>query len=502
MGNKRMKYQIGTYRKGGAAAMLLCLAAILGACGDTAGASVQTEAATGTETTAAVTEAVRLYQDSLPADLETAGKTLRLLSGYSDGSTFHSMLTPIEANEGELVNDAMHEANLAITERFGITVTEETMSFNDVTKTARNAINAGDDIYDIVTGIDRDVYTMATENMILPLDSLKYVDLDAPWWNASINSALTVGGRLWAGYSDAMLTSYDYTHIILFNKELIANLDMEDPYALVDAGTWTFDKFRSMALEATADLNGDNMMDEQDRWGWLSVPKHVSPTIWVASGTQSITKDADDFPVYTMGADSRMLDALQLAYDLSWGSSFWYPTEVQHAADVTDPDIFARGDALFSSTAFYMLFDGYYRDIEFDYGVIPYPKMDEAQDKYYTRVEGGNMSFVPTTCADPDFAGAMMEAYACEFKNTVLPAYYETGLKVKYSRDDTSGRILDMMMENRIYDLGDTIYCTQLRDGFVVTTFNNKKAVTASVIERHQKTVTKAIDKIVSNLGE
>lgn len=500
MKSKQLKHRIGSYGRSGAAAALLCLAAILGACGDTAADPVQTEALADAETTAAVTEEVRLYQDSLPADLDTEGKTLRLLSGVEEGLPFHSTLAPLAENEGDLVNDAVYAANLAIAERFGITVTEEIFSFNDVTATAKKAINAGDDVYDIVTGIDRDVYTFATQNMILPLDSLKYIDLQAPWWNDSINSALTVGGRLWAGYSDAMLTSYDFTHIILFNKELISAFDMDDPYALVDAGTWTFDKFRSMALQATADLNGDNIMDENDRWGWLSVPKHVSPVIWVASGTQSITKDNQDLPVYTMGGDARMLDALQMAYDLSWGSSFWYPTKVQHAADVTDPDIFARGDALFSSTAFYMLFDSYYRDIEFDYGIIPYPKMDEAQETYYTRVEGGNMSFVPTTCADPDFAGAMMEAYACEFKNTVIPVYYETGLKVKYSRDDASGRILDMMMENRIYDLGDTIYCTQLRDGFVVVNFMNKKAITASVIQRNEKTVTKAIEKIVTNL--
>ena len=126
------------HRKGTAtAACLLCLAALLGACGDTAEAPVQTEAQTDAETTAAVTEEVRLYQDSLPADLDTEGKTLRLMSGYSDGSTFHSMLTPVEANEGELVNDAMHEANLAITERFGITV------------------NPCHNVIDIVSGIDR-----------------------------------------------------------------------------------------------------------------------------------------------------------------------------------------------------------------------------------------------------------------------------------------------------------------------------------------------------------
>ena len=485
---------------------LLCTAAAaLASCGDSGSEPVQTSAPTG-ETTAAVTEPIRLYNDSLPADLETEGKTLRLLSataGATGFSTFHSVLTAYDENEGELVNDAIYEANLAISERFGITVTEDLKGWwDELTPAARNTINAGDDAYDIITITDRDVYTMATENMILPLDSLKYVDLDAPWWNQSINEALTVGGRLWAGYSDAMLTSYDFTHILLYNKLLISNLDLDDPYALVDAGTWTFDKFRSMAMEATSDVNGDNTMDEDDSWGWLAVPKQISPSVWIACDTQSITKDSNDEPVLTMGTDDRMLNALQLAYDLSWGSSFWYPTEVVHAADVTDPDIFGRGDALFSSTAFYMLFHGYYRDIEFDYGIIPYPKMDESQENYCTRVEGGNMSFVPITCSDSDFAGAMMEAYACEFKNTVIPAYYETGMKVKYSRDDTSSKILDMMMENRIYDLGDTIYCSQLRDGFVFNTFNAKKPITASVIQKNVKKVENAIKKIVENLSE
>ena len=492
--NKRNKNSAKT-------ALLLLAASLFVACGDSSGVSDPAEdtAPTGT---AAVTETaeVRLYQDNLPEDLETEGKTLRLLSGRTDNYGFHSMMTGQEDLSGELVNDAIYEANNVLAERFGITVTEELQEFNDVTATARKTISSGDDAYDIITAIDRDVYTMATENMVTALDSLKYVDLSQPWWNSSINNSLTLGGRLWAGYSDAMLTAYDFTHILLFNKEMVTAYDLDNPYDLVENGTWTFTKFREMAMDVTADVNGDNTWDDNDRYGWLAVPKQISPSIWIASGVQTITKDENDLPVFTMGADNRMLEALQLAYDLSWGSSFWYKTTVQHAADVTDPAIFSRGDALFSSTAFYMLFQGYYREIEFDYGIIPYPKFDEAQDGYYTRVEGGNMSFVPTTCGDTDFAGAMMEAYACEFKNTVIPMYYETGMKVKYSRDDTSGRILDMMMANRIYDLGDTIYCMQLRDGFVVTTFNAKKPITASVIEKNEKKVTKAIDKLVSTL--
>lgn len=483
-----------------ASVCLLCIAvAALASCGDSGSEPVQTSAPTG-ETTAAVTEPIRLYNDSLPADLETEGKTLRSMTNSYDGDMRHARITAEEDGQGELINDAIYTTNLALAERFGITFEETCVT--DATVEARRIVNAGDNVYDLITTIDRDAYTLASEGMMIALDSLKHVDLSQPWWNGTLNEALTVGGRLWAGYSDAMLTSYDYTHIILFNKDIISAFDLDNPYDLVADGTWTFEKFAEMAEEVTSDINGDNVYDENDRYGWLSIAKHISPSFWVAAGVQTITKDENDIPVYTMGENQRMLDVLQLAYDMSWGDSYWYHVKELHGASVKEPPIFANGNALFTSTTFYTLFDSYYREIEFDYGIIPYPKYDEAQETYYSRVEGGNLCFVPVTCADPDFAGAMMEALACEFKNTVLPAYYEMGLKVKYSRDEQSGQVLDLVMSNRIYDLGDTIYNADIRDGFVFNAMTTGKAVTASNIEKSVKKVSKRIEKMVEKLTE
>ena len=483
-------------------AIFLTSASLLTSCGEVP----ENDEETDNESSSALTEETaelenqRLYNDTLPDNLNADGKTIRFLSGEIPGSTFHSVMTGSEDSEGELINDCIHEANLAIMDRFNISVEEERQSFDGVTTSARKIVNSGDDAYDIISGIDRDVYSMAAENMIIPLDTLIYVDLSQPWWNESINESLTIGGRLWAGYSDAMLTSYDFTHILLFNKGMISMYNLDNPYDYVMEGTWTFDKFTTMAETVASDINGDQIWDENDRYGWLAVPKHIAPTIWIASGTQSITKDENGIPVYSMNTDTRIVDAMQLAYDMSWGNTFWYQTSVRDAADVQNPAIFSQNNALFSSTAFYSLFSGYYREMEFDYGIIPYPKFDEAQDKYYTRIEGGNISFVPITCKDADFAGAMLEAYACEFKNTVIPAYYETSLKVKYSRDDASSQIIDMMMENRIYDLGDTLFCNQLRDGFVASAFNSKKVLSVSMLQKAEKVMTTAITSLVEQL--
>jgi len=76
------------------------------------------------------------------------------------------------------------------------------------------------------------------------------------------------------------------------------------------------------------------------------------------------------------------------------------------------------------------------------------------------------------------------------------------GLKVKYSRDEQSGQVLDLVMSNRIYDLGDTIYNADIRDGFVFNAMTAGKAVTASNIEKSVKKVSKRIENMVEKLTE
>ena len=95
-----------------------------------------------------------------------------------------------------------------------------------------------------------------------------------------------------------------------------------------------------------------------------------------------------------------------------------------------------------------------------------------------------------------------MEAISCESYNSVIPVYYEIALKTKYSRDDQSGKILDMLMRNRVYDWGDTFFNTVIRDGFVFKAFNNGKSVSASDVEKNQKKVDGTIEKVVIAITE
>ncbi len=54
---------------------------------------------------------------------------------------------------------------------------------------------------------------------------------------------------------------------MLFNKDLLETYKLEDPYALVDSGKWTFDKLFSMMKDIYSDLDGDGKKSSGDFFG-------------------------------------------------------------------------------------------------------------------------------------------------------------------------------------------------------------------------------------------
>jgi len=94
------------------------------------------------------------------------------------------------------------------------------------------------------------------------------------------------------------------------------------------------------------------------------------------------------------------------------------------------------------------------RDMEADFGVLPYPKYDESQDVYYSAAKDNyTVLCVPITAPDLEMVGAVVEALSAESKRSVTPAFYETALQDKYSRDPQSTKMMDLIMEGRNYDL-------------------------------------------------
>ena len=263
----------------------------------------------------------------------------------------------------------------------------------------------------------------------------------------------------------------------MFNKAIAEEYALEDFYTLVNDGKWTFDKFGEIIRSVSNDLNGDSVMDENDQYGLVALDRHVLPSFWIAGGVKTIEKNDADEPVFTIPTNEKFSDVFNSIFEMIRDSNSY----------LANIELFQQGRALFTLNTIGSVTD--MREMEDDFGILPLPKYDESQAVYYTRVGGGSLPIVPITISDPDFVGAIIEALTCESKNTVIPAYYDVALKTKYVRDEASVDMLNIIFENRIYDLGDTYWCMQLRDGIFAGMFTDNNRDLSSKLASMKSTM-------------
>lgn len=475
--------------------LLACLmAASVVSCGGTTVEPTDGTTVGQNDETTTAPETVANDKDELPAK-KFDGREFKVLAAES---TAYKGYLDVDETNGDVLNDAIYDSNRAVEERFDVKIVQEVLGAVAANETGAKIIMAGDHEYDILSFTDRNALQHAIDGLLLSYADMPYIDLTKDYWCQSINASMTIGGEQWLAYGDFNLSVYDYTFALAFNKKMLSELKLDDPYSLVDSGKWTFDAFNKMCIAAVSDVNGDSVMDENDRYGWSAISKQIPPTMWVAAGAQSIKKDKDDLPYFSMANDEKFANVYDKIVDLAWSNDAWYKSDLN--ADITKDLMFSNGYSLFQTTSFGLLDTGYYREMTIDYGVLPHPKWDEAQESYYSRVEGGRIFAIPVTTTDKEFTGIMLEALAASAHENVLPAYFEVALKTKYTRDDESSKMFDLIMDTRVYDLGDTFWCPQVRDGFMYQLFKSGSKDLASATASNKETVEGKISDTIKAL--
>ncbi len=179
---------------------------------------------------------------------------------------------PEEAT-GEVVNDALYARTQKVEEHFGIELTcqFEPGHWNDK-ETYNNfiisTVLAGDSTYDLATGLVSCTVPAFLSDIFADLNACSDLNLDNPWWLKDLSKDLSINGKLYCAAGDANLSLYKTAVVTYFNKQVLTDHKLEDPYQLVRDGKWTIEKMFAMAETATADLNGDTTFDiNSDRIG-------------------------------------------------------------------------------------------------------------------------------------------------------------------------------------------------------------------------------------------
>lgn len=365
-------------------------------------------------------------------------------------------LNGIEISEetGDIIDDAVYRRNRDVQERYNVNFayTSSAGHLADWDKwftTCKTGVMAGDDAMDIVGGYGYYMSAVAIDSEIFfNLNDVEALDFDQPWWAGRMHETASIGGNLYTIVGNVDPGYYGQTQTMVFNKGLAQELNIGDLYALVGDGAWTFDKLVEYSKLSSADLDGDGTYGENDRYG-LALEDYAGIDAFNSGFDVKYTEyDADGVPSVP-GLTEKITDVITSMCDFVINAPSVYFNLKKMDGDAVN--MFAKGNTLFSPKGFSGLHG--MRELELDFGILPYPKWDEAQPEYYSAnaIHNTTVFAIPIT-ADTERAGCILEAMSCLGYQNVLPEYYERALKGKGVRDDESEEMLDIIFNQFRFD--------------------------------------------------
>ncbi|MGI6195751.1 MAG: ABC transporter substrate-binding protein [Eubacteriales bacterium] len=374
----------------------------------------------------------------------------------------------LEEDSEDLVESATYKRNKEVEERYGITITVSESSDSNYETDALNSILAGDDAYDLIFAHSRAAFVYAIQGAAVNYNDIKSIHLDKPWWTQDITDSCNINGKLYVLDGDISSAGLGATMCLFFNKRIFDENGYDYPYESVKEGDWTFDEFAYYAKKGGSDLNGDGVMDpEVDQYGFRA-EEWESPMNILYTGGQKIYNKNDEGELELTLYSTKTVEIYDEYFSLLNNESCII---FNRTNGYKGSKMFSEGRAMFTDTE--LRHAQTLRNMDDDFGILPYPKFDE-DDVYATTTNGGShLLVIPITVSDVERTGAITEALCAIGSRDVIPAFYEKSLKSKYARDEESEEMIDIIRASRVYDIGYVAGGTFQSCGFDLANSNN-----------------------------
>ena len=465
--------------------------------------STQNDAAAQTQTQTPTADAAEETEAETEYDPFT-----ELPEGSYDGRSFHILAREMYMYElwtdgitGDSFNDAVFDRNAAVEQRYdvkveAIPIAGEWANRDTFTTAVRSSIQASDGAYDLIDGYAATIGDGFANGLYLNLLEVPNLQLEKDWWSALLRDELTVNGRLYAITGDIAVNLWEQMQVIFFNKQILDNYQLESPYDAVQEGTWTYDKYLSMIAGHSVDTDGDGQWTEADTYGALYYDTLTFDNLHNAFDVRLTKRDADGNVELDLFND-QIVEIAEMAYDLAYNNPDVYSLGgVVGDTRVPCRDMFTEGKGLFFVS---VLEDaGLMRDMDADFGILPYPKWNEAQPDYHTTSRDSRSMFtIPIDTPDAAFAGLITEALCIEGNRQVIPVFYDKVLKGKNARDEQSGQMLDIIRAGLVLDFAAEYAVQTGRGGFIIRDSISQEKDIASFYASNQKAFTVGFERFL-----
>jgi len=359
-------------------------------------------------------------------------------------SANEKMRIDFENYTSDILENAVFERNRLIEQTLDCQINlVEIASGDSSSAVIERAVSAGDGSVDLGTASPHHAGILMTNGSLVPFNYIQELDMTQPWWDETLLADKSLKGMYYFGMLDFMFDHYDDMTVMFYNKTMLENYQLLDPYDLHKRQEWTIDKFVEMVEAATDDTNGDGIMDaETDDFGVYMEGSEGMPMIHM-SGLKMIDWDPElETFVLNMGTERYLavLEAITPIYSslgISQGKE----------------ETFNSGNLLFLSTelgSFEQL-----RESEDSYGLIMCPRYDYTGEAFVTAC--GTPIVLPRDIGDDnkdgtdDYAelGRFIQAIGAYTYDVLVDIYKEKNVVGKGLRDEHSAEMFYEMIEMR-----------------------------------------------------
>ena len=401
--------------------------------------------------------------------------------------------------EGETLDSAVDRRNDLLEEKYNIKIRQ--MGASDAVTEVRTQVMGGMVEFDAILATCANLATMAQEGLLYNLLELDLFSWDASYWDSNSKDQLKIGDKLY--FTNCALDIDGIGFAVYFNKKLVQDYQLDDPYSLMKDNKWTLDNWAKMVKSVSRDLDSDGDMDEFDQYGSL-IEHHNARMFLYASGVRGTTNDENGYPVITlMDNPDKTVGIYEKLKEVLSDTSVAYC--------MTCSKVGANGYAHKWAYLQYLFTQDHYlfhytnnsvlpalADMESEFGIVPFPKHDEKQEVYKTFYPYNcRLLAVPSLSKDIDRTEVILEDMNYFSSITIIPAWYETLLARRYTRDDESEASLNLLRNNCVYDIGLYYNFGGLRSKILDANF--KTTNIARTYDSYKRGIEADIQKVYEN---
>ena len=349
---------------------------------------------------------------------------------------------------------------------------------------------------------NNDIGSLITGGYLADLRSMEQLHFDEPWWDTIVCDNATLLDKLYFASSDISLFPFEATWVLYFNETLLNRYDIEYPYDLVREGKWTLDEFYKIVKAGTNVSGTEYNPGGSDIYGIVTHNQFMGALI-AGAGEKFLAVDDSGYP-RALEITDRFYDVAQKITSITADKN-QYVDRVQQKLVTPSTDStteFMMGTFLFNAETLGHIYK--LRSFDDNFGVLPMPKYDEAQESYISMMAtwGVLLTTVPKTNTDPVRTGTVLDYLAYQSYISLMEPYYDAFLTQKGARNEDSADMLSIIRDTRDVNLGYLFSWSNSMEEPIRTELMKGSTNIAAIIAKYESKVQTAIDKTMKKIEE